>query len=57
MSTLYSEQQMIDCDTESTNNGCNGGWYTRAWEYLQAEGSNAHRAYGEYTGLVRNEMI
>lgn len=48
---ILSEQQMIDCDTESTNNGCNGGWYTRAWEYLQAEGSNAHRAYGEYTGL------
>ena len=27
----FSEQQLVDCDTNSTNNGCGGGFYTTAW--------------------------
>ena len=28
-----SEQQFVDCDPN--NSGCDGGWMTRAWSYLQ----------------------
>jgi len=31
-----SEQQVLDCDT--TDGGCNGGWYDTAWQYIQGEG-------------------
>jgi C1A family cysteine protease len=30
---LLSEQQMVDCST--ANNGCNGGWSSRALQYIQ----------------------
>lgn len=43
---LLSEQQLVDCD--KANGGCNGGWYTTAWKYLE-NGSNAHKKYGLYT--------
>ena len=34
---LYlSTQQLVDCNKE--NNGCNGGWYNSAFEYIQNEG-------------------
>jgi len=43
---LLSEQQLVDCDY--SNGGCNGGWYTSAWEHLK-EGANSHKKYGPYT--------
>lgn len=41
-----SEQQLVDCDLN--NGGCNGGWYTSAWQHLM-NGSNKHSKYGAYT--------
>jgi len=43
----FSVQQLIDCDPY--DNGCSGGWFFKAWEYLQSDGSNSAEDYG-YTG-------
>jgi C1A family cysteine protease len=34
--TLYAEQELVDCDTQSA--GCNGGWMDNAFEYLKTHG-------------------
>jgi C1A family cysteine protease len=34
----FSEQQLVDCDTASTNQGCNGGLMHTALAYIQANG-------------------
>lgn len=33
--TSYSEQQLIDCDTDGKDNGCDGGLTLSAFEYIQ----------------------
>lgn len=46
----FSEQQMVDCATSYGNNGCNGGFYTYAWDYIKkAIGSQTFSSY-PYTG-------
>jgi len=36
VTTLFAEQELVDCDTQSS--GCNGGWMDYAYEYLQSNG-------------------
>ena len=53
----FSEQQLVDCDTNSTNNGCVGGFYTTAWNYhKKVNGSAKNTLYG-YTPVVSLEFI
>lgn len=42
---VLSEQQLVDCDPY--DRGCNGGWYTNAWAYIQnvATGSAQQSLY------------
>jgi len=48
--TLLAPQQLVDCDPQS--NGCNGGWYFYAYDYLknnalERESDYAYRAVDE----------
>jgi len=41
-----SEQQIVDCSRRYGNLGCNGGWYSSAWEYIKdAQGSESEDGY------------
>ena len=35
---LFSEQQLLDCDLDDDNRGCNGGWPVSAWNYMLNHG-------------------
>jgi len=41
-----SEQELVDCAHEQGSMGCDGGLYEGAFQYLQANGSEAENAYG-----------
>ena len=45
--TLYtmSEQQLVDCSSSYGNNGCGGGWYFYAWNYLRTHGQEQEHNY------------
>jgi len=43
-----SEQQMVDCSTY--NNGCSGGWASKALQYIQSAGGQMSRASYPYVG-------
>jgi hypothetical protein len=52
---LRSEQHLVDCDVY--DGGCNGGWYTNAWYYLQTAGGSAKQSLYSYTGVVSANVI
>jgi len=39
----FSEEQLVDCD--KTNHGCDGGYYDRAFEFLETHGSISEDSY------------
>ncbi|XP_057381602.1 procathepsin L-like [Daphnia carinata] len=49
-SIILSEQQLVDCDRSSSNNGCNGGFYSTAWKYYMAVGGVAKQFLYPYAG-------
>ena len=50
---VVSEQQLIDC---SSRNGCNGGWYETAWNYLIKVNGSVKASSYPYTGSVRTYL-
>lgn len=46
VSTLFSEQQLVDCaGGEFLNGGCEGGWYYWAYQYLRQYGFETEEDY------------
>ena len=53
-----SEQNLVDCATSSYGNfGCNGGWYTYAWDYIKKVGINTQTSYPYNATDVRNIIL
>jgi cathepsin L len=48
--TSLSEQQLVDCSNAEGNQGCNGGWYYNAWNYVYKEGGLCSESEYSYTG-------
>ena len=51
-STTFSEQQLVDCARSYGNNGCQGGWMSRAFDYLEENGSMIS---ADYPYVARDE--
>lgn len=43
--TIFSEQQLVDCSLSYGNNGCQGGWMTFGYKYLQDNGAMRSSSY------------
>lgn len=54
ITTLFSEQQLVDCDPQSS--GCNGGWMDYAFTYLETHPfcTEAEYAYTGKTGTCHD---
>lgn len=48
----YSEQQLVSCSQSYGNNGCNGGWYYWAWDYMKGHAQETEADY-PYTSGAR----
>jgi len=47
---VLSRQQLIDCDT-TNDHGCNGGFYTTAWNYMYAAKGIMQESHYTYKGV------
>jgi C1A family cysteine protease len=46
----FSEQQLVSCSSSYGNNGCGGGWYYWAWDYLKTHAQEYTSAYPYTSG-------
>ena len=50
----FADQEILDCSySDTTYNGCNGGWMNKGWEYLQRNGHFSLRNDIGYTAKDR----
>ncbi|KAI4347793.1 hypothetical protein L6164_008575 [Bauhinia variegata] len=49
--TTLSEQQLIDCDTDTGNEGCGGGWMGNGFKYIIGNKGLASEADYPYRGI------
>jgi len=52
-----SEQNLVDCSSAYGNYGCNGGWMTNAWKYVQAVGGINTESTYPYVAIVTDMNI
>lgn len=45
----FSEQQLVSCDTDGGDAGCNGGWMDDAFDYVKSQGGICTEADYAYT--------
>lgn len=48
--TYQSQQQLVSCSSSFGNQGCNGGWYFYAWNYMQTNAQVAASTYPYTSG-------
>lgn len=48
-----SEQNLVDCSVDQTNNGCNGGWMGNAFQYISSNRITSENEYA-YVGAQQN---
>ena len=48
----YSEQQLTSCSSAYGNNGCGGGWYYWAWDYLKVNAQESSANYPYTSGVT-----
>jgi len=48
--TYQSQQQLTSCSSSFGNQGCNGGWYFYAWNYMQTTAQVAASTYPYTSG-------
>jgi C1A family cysteine protease len=45
-----SEQQLVSCSSAQGNNGCGGGWYYWAWDYMRSTSLESESSYPYTSG-------
>ena len=48
----YSQQQLVSCSGSFGNQGCNGGWYFYAWDYMQTNPQVSAATYPYTSGTT-----
>lgn len=51
--TYQSQQQLVSCSSSAGNQGCNGGWYFYAWNWMQTNAQVSAATYPYTSGTTK----